>query len=79
MERKIKLCVSALTMVTTNFICVERCKMPLETYRRKVDFLREFLEICSIDSTDIYNSYDAKWKDFEKNDIEVRLKKHVSY
>lgn len=65
MERKIKLCVSALTMVTANFICVERCKMPLETYRRKVDFLREFLEICSIDSTDIYNSHDVKWKDFE--------------
>lgn len=65
MERKIRLCVSALTMVTANFICVERCKMPLETYRHKVDFLREFLEVCSIDSTDIYNSYDAKWKDFE--------------
>lgn len=40
----IKAKVSALTMVTANFICVERCKMPLETYRRKVDFLRDFLE-----------------------------------
>lgn len=28
-ERKIKVCVSALSVVTANFICVERCKMPL--------------------------------------------------
>lgn len=64
-EHRINLCVSALSMVTANFICVERCKMPLELYRRKVDFLRRFIEISSVDSTDIYNSYDSQWKDFE--------------
>lgn len=64
-EHKIKICVSALSMVTANFICVERCKMPLELYRRKVDFLRRFMDIGSVDSTDIYNSYDSQWKDFE--------------
>ena len=64
-ERKIKVCVSALSVVTANFICVERCKMPLNVYRRKMDFLRSVIEISSIDSSDIYNSYDSNWKDFE--------------
>ena len=64
-ERKIKVCVSALSVVTANFICVERCKMPLNVYRRKMDFLRNVIEISSIDSSDIYNSYDSNWKDFE--------------
>ena len=64
-ERKIKVCVSALSVVTANFICVERCKMPLNVYRRKMDFLRNVIEIFSIDSSDIYNSYDSNWKDFE--------------
>ena len=63
-ERKINVCVSALSVVTANFICVDRCKMPLDVYRRKMDFLRKVIEICSVDSSDIYSSYDAKWKDF---------------
>ena len=64
-ERKIKVGVSALSVVTADFICVERCKMPLKVYRRKMDFLRNVIEISSIDSSDIYNSYDSNWKDFE--------------
>lgn len=64
-ERKIEVCVSALSVVTANFICVDRCKMPLDVYRRKMDFLRKVIEICSVDSSDINSSYDAKWKDFE--------------
>ena len=64
-ERKIDFCVSALSVVTANFICIERCKMPLEVYRRKVDFLRNFIEVCSVDSSDINSSYEANWKDFE--------------
>ena len=63
--RKIRVCVSALSVVTANFICVERCKMRLDVYRRKMDFLRNVIEICSVDSSDIYSSYDANWKDFE--------------
>ena len=64
-ERKIRVCVSALSVVTANFICVERCKMRLDVYRRKMDFLRNVIDICSVDSSDIYSSYDANWKDFE--------------
>ena len=30
-----------------------------------MDFLRNVIEISSIDSSDIYNSYDSNWKDFE--------------
>ena len=39
--------------------------MPLDNFRKKIDFLREYLEITSVDSADIYQSYDTKWKDFE--------------
>ena len=64
-EGKVKVCASSMSIVTTNFICVERCNMPLEDFRKKLDFLRDFLEICSIDESDVYHSYDKKWKDFE--------------
>lgn len=64
-ERKVDICITSLSLVTSNFICVERCKMPNDIYRRKIDFLRNFIEVCYVDKTDIYNSYDAKWKDFE--------------
>ena len=39
--------------------------MPLENFRKKLDFLRGYMDICSVDETDVYNSYDARWKDFE--------------
>ena len=64
-ENKVQICVSSLSLVTTNFICIERCKMPIEIFRNKINFLRDFMEICSVDNTDIYNSYDSLWKDFE--------------
>lgn len=64
-RNKVQICVSSLSLVTTNFICIERCKMPIEIFRNKINFLRDFIEICSVDNTDIYNSYDSLWKDFE--------------
>ena len=64
-EGKIELCVSSLSIVTANFICVERCKMPKSLYRRKMDFLRNYINVCSVTSNNIYNAYDAEWKDFE--------------
>ena len=62
-ENKVQICVSSLSLVTTNFICIERCKMPIEIFRNKINFLRDFMEICSVDNTDIY---DSLWKDFEE-------------
>lgn len=64
-DGKVDVCVSSMSVVTAKFICVDRCKMPLDMFRMKIDFLRDFMGICSVDSTDIYNSYDAGWKDFE--------------
>lgn len=64
-ERKIDIAVSALSVVTANFICVVRSKMPDDVYRKKIDFLREFMSVCSVNDSDVYHSYDAKWKDFE--------------
>ena len=64
-EEKVKVCASSMSIVTTNFICVERCDMPLDDFRKKMDFLRDFLEICSVDESDVYHSYDEEWKDFE--------------
>lgn len=64
-EGKIELAVSSMSVVTANFICVERSKMPEETFRLKLDFLREYMVVTSVDSADVYQSYDARWKDFE--------------
>lgn len=64
-ERKIEIAVSALSVVTANYICVVRSKMPDDVYRKKIDFLREFMPVCSVNDSDVYHSYDAKWKDFE--------------
>ena len=64
-DGKIEVAVSSLSMVTANFIAVDRCKMPDEIYRKKIDFLRKYMAVCSVEDIDIYNSYDAKWKDFE--------------
>ena len=64
-EGKVKVCVSSMSIVTTSFICVERCNMPLADFCKKMDFLRDFLEIGSVDDSDIYYSYDNGWKDFE--------------
>lgn len=64
-DGKVKICASSMSIVTTNFICVERCSMPLEIFRKKMDFLRDYLYVCSVDESDVYHSYDAKWKDFE--------------
>lgn len=64
-DRKVDICVSSMSVVTAKFICVDRCKMPMALFRTKLDFLRPLMEICSVDATDVYNSYDARWSDFE--------------
>ena len=64
-EDRIDLAVSSMSMVTANFIAVDRCKMPDEIFRKKVDFLRGYMKVCSVEDADVYYSYDAKWKDFE--------------
>lgn len=75
-EGKVKICVSSMSIVTANFICVERCNMPLENFRKKMDFLRDFLEICSVDESDVYQSYDNEWKDFEDGVQYFSAKRH---
>ncbi len=64
-DGEVEICVSSMSVVTAKFICVSRCKMPQTMFRKKIDFLRSVMNVCSVDSTDIYHSYDAKWKDFE--------------
>ena len=39
--------------------------MPIEAFRRKMDFLRGFMEVCAVESTDVFKSYDANWKDLK--------------
>ncbi len=64
-DGKVALSVSSMSVVTSKFICVDRCKMPQETFMRKMDFLRDVIDVCSVDATDVFRSYDAQWKDFE--------------
>lgn len=65
MEGKTEMSVSALSIVTANYICVERCKMSENVYRRKMDFLRNYMNVCPVTSENVYHAYDARWKDFE--------------
>lgn len=39
--------------------------MPHDVYKKKLDFLKTYVEIVSVDSSDIYNSLDSNWNDFE--------------
>lgn len=38
-EGKIRICASSMSIVTSCFICVERCDMELADFRKKIDFL----------------------------------------
>lgn len=64
-ENQLEICTSALTIVNANFICVERSKMPVRTFRMKMDFLRHFMMVTPVNSIVLDNAYDAFWNDFE--------------
>lgn len=64
-DRKLDISVSSMSVVTAKFVCVDRCKMPIALFRTKLAFLREFMDVCSVDATDVYHSFDARWTDFE--------------
>lgn len=57
--------VSSLTMVNARYICVHQQKLPKRDFDKNFDFLRKFMNISPIDSSDIYSSYDSGWDDFE--------------
>lgn len=56
---------SSLTIVNARYICVERMKQSLDDFKCKFDELRQILNIVSVDSSDIFASYDSHWDDFE--------------
>lgn len=56
---------SSLTMINARYICVERMKQDPAAYKVKFDMLRPILKISSVESSDIYSSYDTDWEDFE--------------
>ncbi len=64
-ENQLEICTSALTIVNSNFICVERSRMPVRTFRMKMDFLRHFLIVTPINSFVLDNAYSVAWNDFE--------------
>lgn len=64
-EQKCTIVVSALSMVTSNYICCERGKMPLSDWKMKVSTMKKFIEVCSVDSNDIFSSCDSDWCDYE--------------
>lgn len=66
-EQKCTIVVSSLSMVTSNYICCERGKMPLSDWKRKANAMKKFIEVCSVDSNDIFSSCDSDWFDYEDN------------
>ena len=66
-EHKCTIAVSSLSMVTSNYICCERCNMPLADWKKKANIMKSFVEVCSVDSEDIFFSCDSDWRDYEDN------------
>lgn len=64
-EQKCEITVSSLSMVTASYICCERGKMPLSLWTDKVNAMSDFVELSSVDSSDIFLSCNAGWDDFE--------------
>ena len=66
-EHKSTIAVSSLSMVRSNYICCERCNMPLADWKKKANIMKSFVEVCSVDSEDIFFSCDSDWRDYEDN------------
>ena len=66
-DHRCDVAVSSLSMVTSNFICCERGKMPLADWKRKANLIKNFVEVCSIEPHDIFFACDSDWDDFEDN------------
>ena len=66
-EHKCTIAVSSLSMVTSNYICCERCNMPLADWKKKANIMKSFVEVCSVDSEDIFFSCDSDGRDYEDN------------
>ena len=66
-EHKCTIAVSSLSMVTSNYICCDRCNMPLSDWKKKVNIMKSFVEVCPVDSEDIFLSCDSDWSDYEDN------------
>lgn len=65
LDKTVDACVSSLSVVNADYICVERNRTTRGEYMNKLKVLRPFLKISSIEASDIYSSYDSNWEDFE--------------
>ena len=76
-ERKCTIAVSSLSMVTSNYICCDRCNMPLSDWKKKANIMKSFVEVCPVDSEDIFLSGDSDWSDYEDN-VQYEVAKRYS-
>ena len=76
-ERKCSIAVSSLSMVTSNYICCDRCNMPLSDWKKKVNIMKSFVEVCPVDSEDIFLSCNSDWSDYEDN-VQYEVAKRYS-
>lgn len=64
-EGKCYVVISSLSMINAQYICCERGKMPLASWKQKVTTLKDLYDVCSVDSSDVFSSAEADWTDFE--------------
>ena len=64
-ERKCDIVVSSLSMVTSNFICCERCNIDLSVWTRKASMMKNIIEVAPVDADVIFSSCDSEWNDYE--------------
>lgn len=61
----IDILMSTNSVVTANYICCERAKMPLENWWLKMEQMRKFVTVCAIEPSDVNRAISERWLDFE--------------
>jgi predicted nucleic acid-binding protein len=64
-DGNVDVAISAITAVTADYICVERCKMPRQLMTMKAIGLKDVVNVLSVDSCDVWDAYIYKWNDME--------------
>lgn len=62
---EVRCVLSALSVVTAQYVCCERCKMPLALWKRNMACLCNFVDVVDVTKEDILYSCLSDWADFE--------------
>lgn len=62
---ELEIAVSTSTILTSNYVCCERAKMPQRLWCNKIRGTRELIKVYDADASLIYEALDLGWSDYE--------------